>query len=164
MATKTLWAGSRLHTSLVPKTQGLCTQSFPTTGRIGDMSCSQAVSAPNSVLSIRSWYQEADHKAIPEALGIHHGRRSFLRSLCPTWDPRWVALTRPLNWPCSFIFFLQRESHRRVVLEQNKPSTSQNQSTHLDRPLCLGSLCFGGHVQQCSGTIFLVSSSQFLDT
>lgn len=35
------------------------------------------------------------------------GRRAFLRSLCPTWDPRWAAFTRPLNCPCSFTFFLR---------------------------------------------------------
>lgn len=35
------------------------------------------------------------------------GLRSFLRSLCPNWDPLWAAFTRPLNCPCSFTFFLR---------------------------------------------------------
>lgn len=48
------------------------------------------------------------------------GRRSFLRSLCPTWDPRRAAFTRPLNCPCSFTFFLQGQGTEGSHLTENR--------------------------------------------
>ena len=48
------------------------------------------------------------------------GRRSFLRSLCPTWDPRRAAFTRPLNCPCSFTFFLWGQGTEGSRLTENR--------------------------------------------
>lgn len=62
------------------------------------------------------------------------GRRSFLRSLCPAWDPRWAAFTRPLNCPCSFPFFLQGQGQKGHISLRTGGPPSQNVKRWLPPP------------------------------
>lgn len=81
---------------------GCPNQSTPNPGRLSESSSSfnKSLSAGSANLEHLVLAEQPRGPQLQE-------RRPFLRSLWPTWEPRWAAFTSPLNCPCSFTFFLR---------------------------------------------------------